>query len=285
MPKKEKRPREYQGVRDEIREQQMKTKDMSLKGKLGYFWDYYKIHTLAGIFLLIVVITLTHDMLTSKDYNFYAIMLNAASLPAEELEAAFAEYAELDAKTYECFIDTYSTMSMHNASQYDMATSQKLMALVQTHDLDIAVFDSEVYNNYAYNEMFSDLRTIFTEEELAPYENCLYYIDYACIREGEDDISYENPELIYYDNMTVPSREDIAAEAERHRHPETMSEPVPVGIFIDNSPLILQTNAYSQLLPVFGFSATSQRIDTGKKYLEFIFDESIDFSAILQEES
>ena len=41
MGKKEKEPRPYRGVIDEIREQQHKTKDMSLKGKWQYFWDYY----------------------------------------------------------------------------------------------------------------------------------------------------------------------------------------------------------------------------------------------------
>lgn len=284
MEKKEKRPREYQGVRDEIRQQQMKTKDMSFKEKLGYFWDYYKIHTVAVLFALFLVFSLVHDITTSKEYSFYAVMLNADSMPSDGLEAAFAEYAGLDENKYDCFIDTYSVMSMHNTSQYDMATSQKLMALTQTNDLDIAVFDSEVYNNYAYNEMFADLRTLFTEEELAPYKEHLYYIDYAYIRSGEDDMDYENPALLYYDNMTVPSPEQIAAEADRHRHPDEMEEPVPVGIFVDKSPLILQSNAYSRLIPVLGFSYSSQRVDTGKKYLEFIFDDTIDFASMLQEQ-
>lgn len=283
MAKKEKDPREYQGVRDEIRQQQMKTKDMSIKGKLGYFWDYYKIHTVAGLFVLFLVVSLIHDITTAKDYSFYGVMLNAGSMPSQELETAFAEYAGLDENKFDCFIDTNSVMSMHNTSQYDMATSQKLMALTQTKDLDIAVFDSEVYNNYAYNEMFTDLRTIFTEQELAPYKEHLYYIDYAYIREGEGNMDYENPALLYYDNFTIPSPEEIAAEADRHRRPEEMEEPVPVGIFIENSPLILQSNAYGGLIPVFGFSSTSQRIDTGKKYLEFIFNESIDFASLLQE--
>lgn len=284
MAENKKTPREYKGVRDEIRQQQMKTKDMSLKGKLGYFWDYYKIHTLAALFALFLIFSLVHDISTSKDYCFYAVMLNADSMPSDGLEAAFAEYAGLDDDTYDCFIDTYSVMSMHNTSQYDMATSQKLMALTQTKDLDIAVFDSEVYNNYAYNEMFTDLRTIFTEEELAPYREHLYYIDYAYIRKGENDSDYQNPALLYYDNMTVPTQEEIEAEADRHRRPEDMEEPVPVGIFVESAPLISESNAYSRLIPVFGFSATSQRIETGKKYLAFIFDESIDFKSLLQEQ-
>ena len=41
MSEKEKNAAEYRGVRDEIRQQQLKTRDMTLKGKLKYFWDYY----------------------------------------------------------------------------------------------------------------------------------------------------------------------------------------------------------------------------------------------------
>ena len=42
----------------EIKEQRQKTKDMSLKGKLGYFWDYYKIHTAVVLVVLVGFSTL-----------------------------------------------------------------------------------------------------------------------------------------------------------------------------------------------------------------------------------
>ena len=55
MSKKEKSPKEYRGVIDEIRQQQMKTKEMSTKGKLEYFWDYYKVHTIVAILVIFFV--------------------------------------------------------------------------------------------------------------------------------------------------------------------------------------------------------------------------------------
>ena len=40
MQQKEKKPREYRGVSDEIREQHQKTKNMTFKERLAYFWRH-----------------------------------------------------------------------------------------------------------------------------------------------------------------------------------------------------------------------------------------------------
>ena len=63
MEKQEKKPREYRGVQDEIHEQHLKMKDMTLKEKLKYFWYYYKFHTLAVI-LVAFFITVSYTHLT-----------------------------------------------------------------------------------------------------------------------------------------------------------------------------------------------------------------------------
>ena len=146
MGKKEKEPRPYRGVIDEIREQQHKTKDMSLKGKWQYFWDYYKVHTITAVVVILLGGTLIHDILSAKDYAFYGIMLNSIGLSAESMETAFSEYAGIDLETYDCFIDTSSTLSYSTPSEYDMATMQKMVAQVQGHDLDAVVDQIAMYS-------------------------------------------------------------------------------------------------------------------------------------------
>ena len=88
-------------VHEEIREQQKKLKDQSFKAKLEYFWEYYKVHTLVVICVLIFAYMLIHDVLTSKPYGFYAIMLNSGASAAQDyLEKEFIEYSEFDAENY-----------------------------------------------------------------------------------------------------------------------------------------------------------------------------------------
>ena len=72
-------------VVEEIREQQRKAlSTMSFKEKLAYFWDYYKIHTLVAVALIIVAVTVIYQLVTSKDYAFYATMINTGTLQYED---------------------------------------------------------------------------------------------------------------------------------------------------------------------------------------------------------
>ena len=205
MGKKEKEPRPYRGVIDEIREQQHKTKDMSLKGKWQYFWDYYKVHTITAVVVILLGGTLIHDILSAKDYAFYGIMLNSIGLSAESMETAFSEYAGIDLETYDCFIDTSSTLSYSTPSEYDMATMQKMVAQVQGHDLDAVVFDSQVFNNYANTEMFADLSEVLPPEEFQKHKDRFYYIDYAPIAKANEDSDYENEAMISSDEGAAAS--------------------------------------------------------------------------------
>lgn len=283
MSQKAKEPKPYRGVQDEIRQQQQKMKDMSFKGKLQYFWYYYKIHTIVIVLAVIFLVSLVRDILSVKDYTFYGIMLNSVNLSEESMEEAFGEYAGLDLETYACFIDVSSTMSYRTVTQYDMATSQKLVALIQTKDLDAVVFDSDVYNNYANNELLADLTTLYTPDELQKYEGYLYYVDKAQIDRAREDTDYENEALPSSAENAAFTDEDIRKEAETHRHPENMEKPVPVGIFMEDSPFVQKTGAYDLLIPVFGVSITTTRPDTAKKYLEFLWDEQIDFGSMREE--
>lgn len=283
MFQKGKQSREYRGVRDEIREQQLKTKNMPLKDKVKYFWGYYKFHVVITIFILFLLGTLIHDISSTKDYSFYAIVSNASQLSGENIASSFTEYAGLDTEEHECIIDAAFSISMQNYSQLDLAASQKLIALVQADELDSVVMDSSVFYNYSLSEMFVDLRTIFTEDELSEYEDNLYYIDYAEVELANKDSGYEEESASSYDPNAY-STESILKEAETHRHPESMAEPVPVGIFLTDSPFVLETKTYSQTVPVFGIVCTSQKTDTCKKFLEFLWDENEDFSQMIQSE-
>ena len=279
--KKEKKPREYRGVADEIREQQKKMKDMSLKEKLAYFWYYYKVHTIVILIVAIFGSIWIHEIVTAKDYNFYGIMLNSFQLSGEALGNSFSEYAGLDSENYTCYIDTLSTLSYQTQTDYDLATLQKMFALVQTGDLDTLVLDGQVFYNFAFNGMVTDLRTVLTEEELARHEGNIYYIDYAKIREAEANDGSTDELMKEAEARRKATKEEMNAEAESHKDPSTMKDPVPVGIYLTDSPFAQKTSSYSALVPIYGFVTTSGRMETAKKYLEFLFDDSIPFESMI----
>ncbi|NBJ97792.1 hypothetical protein D5282_10705 [bacterium 1xD8-48] len=281
MSKKEKSPKEYRGVIDEIRQQQMKTKEMSAKGKLEYFWDYYKVHTIVAILVIFFAAMFIRDIVTAKDYNFYSILFNARQLSGASLESAFSEYAGLDTENYECYIDASTGLSLTSFTEYDMATVQKLMATIQIGDLDTVVFNSELFNNYAGNEMFLDLRTVLSKEELNTWKDYLYYIDYVEVAAEREDVDVEESPAEKDAADDERRQQEILEETNRHRSPEGMAEPVPVGIFMEASPFAEKSGAYSDLVPVFGFVSTSKRTETGKQFLEFLWDDTIDFAQMI----
>ncbi len=280
-PKAQKKPRPYRGVSDEIREQTQKMKDMTLKEKISYFWTYYKVHTAVAILIIGVASSLIHHFVTAKDTAFYGIMLNCYMLDRTEMEASFSKYAGIDTETYECFIDTDSSFSFQSMSEYDIATNQQIVALVQAKELDSFIINDQVFFNFAFNEMLMDLREVFTEEELAEYEGNIYYIDNAdIIAAQQDDMTYEK----IMDESAVrrsATTEEILAEAETHRDPSTMEDPIPVGIYMTDSPFAQKTGSYPEKVPIFGISVTTQRIDTAKKYLDFLTDEEIPFEEMI----
>ena len=279
--KAQKDPRPYKGVSDEIREQTLKMKEMTLKEKISYFWTYYKIHTAVAILIIGVVTSFLYNIITSKDTAFYGIMLNAYMLDRTAMETSFSEYAGIDTETYECFIDTDSSFSYQSMSEYDVATNQQIVALVQAKELDSFILNDQVFFNFSFNGMLMDLREVFTEEELAKYEGNIYYIDNAEILAAEQD------EMTYEDIMDESAMrrsattEEILAEAETHRNPDTMEDPIPVGIYMTDSPFVQKTGSYPDKVPIFGISVTTQRIDTAKKYLNFLLDEEIPFEEMI----
>lgn len=217
-------------VNDEIREQRQKTKDMSLKGKFAYFWDYYKIHTIAVIVGIALVVSFVHQMAENKPYAFYATLINAAANEENTdtsvlWEDEFLEFAGIDADAYRVCIDTTLSISADSNSQYEMAYRQKMAAMMNAGDIHAIVADTETFESYAHVDTFYNLSELFTKEELAPYADLLYYTDAAAFDEdsGSTLTEMEAAQKAFY------------AKVIDHSDPSAMEKPIPVGIRIPAS--------------------------------------------------
>ncbi len=215
-------------VIEEIREQQKKAfATMTPKEKLAYFWDYYKVHTIAAIAVIAFVIAFISSYRSNKPIAFYAVMLNADSYGdnaafANTWSEGFMEYAGIDPKAYQVNIDTSVTISADGGNQYEVANRQKMMAMMHAGDIHAIVADTETFEGYARLDYFYDLSSTFSEEELAPYADLLYYTDGAAFDAETGDTLEEMEaaqEAIY--NMTID-----------HSDPSSMEKPVAVGIRI-----------------------------------------------------
>lgn len=218
----------HETVGEEIREVQRQAfATMNFKEKLAYFWDYYKVHTIAAILVIVFLICFINAYRSNKPYAFYAVLLNAASTEANHdtsviLADEFMEYADIDPEAYQVNIDTTVYISADGGSQYEAANRQKMAAMMQLGDIHAIVADTEAFESYAGLENFYVLTDIFSEEELAPFADSLYYTDAAAFDEETGDTLEE----------LETAQKAVYEKVIDHGDPSSMEKPVAVGVRI-----------------------------------------------------
>lgn len=263
----------HTSMHGEIREQHQKTKDMSFRGKLDYFWYYYKIHTLVVIAVIALAVSLIHSFVTNKDYAFYAVLINVdhSRISDNQWGEEFTEYAGIDTEEYQVYMDTSMTISNLDYSTSSYANIEKLMAMIYSGTIDVIVTDTGSFESYAQNEYFLNLETILPEKTLEKYQDYLYYTDAASFDTGMDDALSDEDGQKNSDTIVI-----------NHRDPSAMEQPVPVGICLPEGNKIIETGCFDYLNAnnmtfqgypseaVLGIVATTEHMDTVLKFLDFL---------------
>ena len=269
-------------VSDEIKAQRGKIKEMSFKEKISYFWEYYRIPFFIVAAVIILASFLIHDIATAKPYGFYAMLINASPSTQEtDLEQSFSTYADIDTAKYDCYIDTATTLNLNSTNQYDMASIQKIMAVVAAGDLDTMVADYNSFSHYAMNDTFTDLRKVLSKDQLAKYSDDFYYVDYAVITAAEnEDVSSESASdssvastLSSGADMLDNSSSSSVGTADQFVKPDpsTMTTPVPVGIILSDAAALKDADIYTGTVPVLGITQNTARIEEALKFIDYLF--------------
>lgn len=242
----------HENIHDEINEQKKKFRDMTPKQKWNYFWDYYKIPTFIAIFVLFFAVTFTRDYLDSKKETLlYAALIGANTMTDyEQLSADYAEYAGIDLKENHVVFDSSVQPSAANYN-INMASTQKMMAMVSSGILDAALTTEEFLAPFIETGYFADLRTVLSEEQLAAYADSLYYYTY-------------DPEA------ARKNAEENGLEYEESTGPYGTLEPVPIGIRLSelhNLPAdtLPQADEY-----IFCFCANSTHAEGAMTFLHYL---------------
>ena len=223
---------------DETKLQASKMKGRPFKEKVQYFWEYYRIATAVVICVLAIVISLIHAAVTAKDYALSVLMVNSLGESFHEVvegyESDLTELMDFNTKKYEVSIDDSLSMGTDNVSaDIEYATMQKLAAMVSSKSADLFIANTSVFEQYSQNEYLMDLRTIYTEDELAQYSDIIYYSDAAT-----------------YSDYELTSATESGADKQRrynidHHDPSSMKDPVPCGFFLSGNSPIAKAELYS----------------------------------------
>jgi hypothetical protein len=263
--KKEKEEKPWDAAAEIRAEQREALKNMTFKKKVAYFWEYYRWYVIGAIAGIAMLFSIVSHFVNQKPYGFYALMINSRDLDGTQMAEDFAAYAGLDTESFACFIDTNARTNINLTTEQEVAELQRVLALAMAGDLDAVVTDGPTFNYYTYALLFMDLREILSAEELEAYEGRLFYIDQAEI----DRRDAEGPD-ISDDYETETNVEEAIAATEAQRDPTTMGNPVPIGIFVGDAPILAANDSYAPYEPIFGFVVSSSRLETARLYLDFL---------------
>ncbi len=155
-----------------------KLSHMSFKEKIGYIWEYYKLHMLVGLFILFFLGAIGTGIYNSTfdtrryQQNFQVITEDFAhamgydgkkdQIFVETMIGGFGDAAGPAADT-----DPTAALDPNNMSDPmgDYTTVMKMTALISARELDVVICDQEAFEYYGEKMgAFYDLSTLLPED-------------------------------------------------------------------------------------------------------------------------
>lgn len=242
-------------VMDEFKKEREALKHGTFKEKITYFFDYYKWHALIGAAGAAAACSIIGHVFFGKETALFTAIVNAVSLePAEAYNAGFAEYAGIDTDDFNLVFDSSYHIIPGGFDRQSVAAKRKLMMNIAANEIDVFLADETAMEQYAYSELFLDLRELLSEEQLEKYSPHFYYMDRSAVGKITD---------------TPGAAETAPAEHPDPRHPEAMDDPVPVGIYLDNA-AALKESYYFPGDAIVGVVVNTKRPLTASRYIDYI---------------
>lgn len=247
---------------DEFKEEREALKNADFKTRWDYFWEYNKTRTIIIGMCVFFVLVYIHSVLTQKEDAIFVYMLN--SLPASEesiakFEEDFAAYAGIDTKEYDMMFDTSITLSTSGLGQAVSDSVQRMTAYIASGKIDVIVGSSDLFVTEANQQIFADLRTILSEEQIAAYEPYFYYVDQAHL----DKVN--TAEYLLDITQELP-------EAPDPTKPEEMEQPIPVGLFVTDLPKLSDVYYFTGDYAAVGILSNAPHPENALAFVDFMFD-------------
>ena len=254
-------------IRDEVKEAR---KDLmengTLKQKIAYFFDYYTIHTVVIVAILVFAISFIYHQVTKPEVVLNGMLLNVLSFeesnPVEELETGFMDYIDMNTNEYEFSINSSLIYKLDESGQTqtsDYQTSQAIMTLCAAGAVDFISSPLNSILEYGYGDLIVNLEDILSEEDLEKYEPYFLYADLDVVKQKAEA----------FDNNIKAS--DIPCPDPTK--PEEMKEPIPVFIDVTKCEKMANIYNYSSDTIVVAIVANAPNPDRISDFLAYIFEE------------
>ena len=134
-----------------------KLKDMTLKEKIEYIWEYYKLHITAAVIVVFIAASVINNVMNPPVPSYAGITFYEVYISDEDNDAIKQVLTEALIENR----DEYEIYMHHMVSggdpQAEMAIVQKLMAMIMVNEIDIIIAERDVFASFAYEEFLADL--------------------------------------------------------------------------------------------------------------------------------
>ena len=243
---------------EHIKKQHENIKSKPREERWSYFWDYYKWHLVAIVLAIAILIQGVVSIVNRKETVFSGILLNCMiRIDDDAFLQGFYDQAGINAKHQQAAFYTDITLTDQNTKS-DVTAFQRIMAGIATKDTDFVVGQEENFQLCAYNtsRMFMDLREFLDAEALETFADRLYYVDGAVIEKLSVPVGELQDTNIVYPDPTKP---------------ETMEDPIPVGINVSDRTDFQEAYYFSDTTLYLGVVANTPSPELTRQFIDYLF--------------
>ncbi len=138
--------------------EKQKLKDMTFQEKIGYLWEYYRIHAAVLVGVIALLSYIIYEIITPNiETQFYAAIINNTISDEvwEQYGANLSVYLDLDSETED--IQLNYNFYLNSNSEYTMSMQQALTTYIAAGEVDVIIAPESTFKDYVYNGFFEKI--------------------------------------------------------------------------------------------------------------------------------
>lgn len=196
-------PYEDKTLKDSIKDEKKKLKDMSFRDKIWYIWEYYKFPIMGvviGVFLIASIGTAIYG--NRFETALSCVILNAKIPDGEDTMDAyfnqgFRQYSGI-AQDVRIEVDASINLSFEESSMNEFTYAQlaKISAMVSSKELDVMIGPPDIIDHYGAMGGYEDLKQLLPADVYEAVKTDLYFVaDQETGEERACGLSLENTDF------------------------------------------------------------------------------------------
>ncbi|WP_394524887.1 hypothetical protein [Lacrimispora sp. JR3] len=176
-------PYEDKTLKDRLREEKKKLKQMNLKDKLWYIWEYYKFPIISVIVAVFLVISIGSAVYNNRfETALNCVILNSrvtsqTTVPEDYFDKEFRQYIKLPEDT-KIEVDHSMTLTFDESAMSDFTYAElaKLSAMISSKELDVIIGRKDSIDHFGQMGGFTDLTQLLTPQEYEKVKDRIYFV-------------------------------------------------------------------------------------------------------------